>query len=61
MVTQLDRVIKQLSFLASGDGTIDFPEFLQMMKKKSNEQDQLDVCLCCSQHGPLSYNLFSGS
>ena len=61
MVTQLDRVIKQLAFLASGDGTIDFPEFLQMMKKKSSEQDQLDVCLCCSQHGPLSYNLFSGS
>merc|ERR1712029_1282315 len=24
-----------------GDGTIDFPEFLQMMKK-SNEQEQLD-------------------
>ena len=45
----------------NGDGTIDFPEFLQMMKKKSSEQDQLDVCLCCSQHGPLSYNLFSGS
>ena len=28
----------------NGDGTIDFPEFLQMMKKKSNEQEQLDVC-----------------
>ena len=27
----------------NGDGTIDFPEFLQMMKKKSNEQEQLDV------------------
>ena len=27
----------------NGDGTIDFPEFLQMMKKKSREQDQLDV------------------
>merc|ERR1711953_381022 len=26
----------------NGDGTIDFPEFLQMMKKKSSEQDQLD-------------------
>merc|ERR1711953_964038 len=26
----------------NGDGTIDFPEFLQMMKKKSCEQDQLD-------------------
>ena len=38
----------------NGDGTIDFPEFLQMMKKKSNEQDQLDVCLCCSEHGPLT-------
>ena len=46
MVTQLDRVINQLAFLASGDGTIDFPEFLQMMKKKSSEQDQLDVRLC---------------
>ena len=31
----------------NGDGTIDFPEFLQMMKKKSNEQEQLDV----SSHG----------
>jgi len=26
----------------NGDGTIDFPEFLQMMKKKSNEQEHLD-------------------
>ena len=46
----------------NGDGTIDFPEFLQMMKKKSSEQDQLDVCLpCCSEHAPLTFNLFSGS
>lgn len=29
----------------NGDGTIDFPEFLQMMKKKSNEQEHLDVSL----------------
>ena len=27
----------------NGDGTIDFPEFLQMMKKKGSEEDQLDV------------------
>lgn len=29
----------------NGDGTIDFPEFLQMMKKKSNEHEQLDVSI----------------
>ena len=27
----------------NGDGTIDFQEFLQMMKKKSNEHEQLDA------------------
>ena len=25
-----------------GDGTIDFPEFLEMMRKKANEADQLE-------------------
>ena len=27
----------------NGDGTIDFQEFLQMMKKKSSEEDQMEV------------------
>ena len=27
----------------NGDGTIDFQEFLQMMKKKSGEEDQMEV------------------
>ena len=27
----------------NGDGTIDFQEFLQMMKKKSSEADQMEV------------------
>ena len=27
----------------NGDGTIDFQEFVIMMKKKSNERDQLEV------------------
>ncbi len=27
----------------NGDGTIDFQEFLQMMKKKSSEADQMQV------------------
>ena len=27
----------------NGDGTIDFDEFIQMMKKGSEDQDQLDV------------------
>ena len=27
----------------NGDGTIDFPEFLEMMKKKSAETDQMEV------------------
>merc|ERR1719400_2046532 len=26
----------------NGDGTIDFPEFLEMMKNKANEADQLE-------------------
>ena len=34
----------------NGDGTIDFPEFLQMMKKKSNEQEQLDVNMLENKH-----------
>ena len=29
----------------NGDGTIDFQEFLQMMKKKSSEEDQMEVCI----------------
>ena len=35
----------------NGDGTIDFQEFLQMMKKKSSETDQMEVT---SLIGPLS-------
>jgi hypothetical protein len=31
----------------NGDGTIDFQEFLQMMKKKSSEADQMQVILYC--------------
>ena len=27
-----------------GNGTIDFHEFINMMKKKSSETDQLEVC-----------------
>ena len=27
----------------NGDGTIDFPEFLEMMKRKSSETDQMEV------------------
>ena len=27
----------------NGDGTIDFQEFLQMMKKKSSEADHMEV------------------
>ena len=27
----------------NGDGTIDFQEFLEMMKRKSSETDQLEV------------------
>jgi Ca2+-binding EF-hand superfamily protein len=27
----------------NGDGTIDFQEFLQMMKKKSSEADEMQV------------------
>lgn len=57
--TSFEKLLLYLLLLYSG--TIDFPEFLQMMKKKSSEQDQLDVCLPCSEHGPLTYNLFSGS
>ena len=30
----------------NGDGTIDFQEFLQMMKKKSSEEDQMEVKEC---------------
>merc|ERR1712079_594090 len=38
-----DEVLELVMEVAlNGDGTIDFPEFLQMMKKKSNEQEQLD-------------------
>ena len=29
----------------NGDGTIDFKEFIKMMKKKSAEQDQTEVSL----------------
>ena len=28
----------------NGDGTIDFKEFLEMMKRKSSEADQTEVC-----------------
>ena len=27
----------------NGDGTIDFSEFLEMMKRKSSETDQMEV------------------
>ena len=42
----------------NGDGTIDFKEFLEMMKKKSSETDQTEVrsfflSLCFSK--PKSY------
>ena len=30
----------------NGDGTIDFKEFIKMMKKKSAEQDQTEVSAC---------------
>ena len=31
----------------NGDGTIDFDEFLEMMKKKSTEQDHREVHIFC--------------
>ena len=31
----------------NGDGTIDFDEFLEMMKKKSTEQDHKEVYYFC--------------
>ena len=31
----------------NGDGTIDFKEFIKMMKKKSAEQDQTEVSGAC--------------
>lgn len=30
----------------NGDGTIDFQEFLEMMKRKSSEADQTEVEFC---------------
>ena len=33
----------------NGDGTIDFDEFLEMMKKKSSETDQTEVTIMNSQ------------
>ena len=29
----------------NGDGTIDFSEFLEMMKRKSSETDQMEVSI----------------
>jgi len=38
----------------NGDGTIDFPEFLEMMKQKSNEADQVR----CSSQSRNSFTRF---